>query len=108
MDGATATISTKAKSSGNAQVYKIDGSATGIKEIQYSPSTVNSVNQSTHIGEYYKITCGDGSKIKVVDPAAYRPKFYEGKPIYDVNTVCLNPQGQKIMFNPANNAWVPK
>jgi filamentous hemagglutinin len=44
----------------------------------------------------------------VVDPAAYRPKFYEGKPIYDVNTVCLNPQGQKVMFNPASNTWVPK
>jgi len=108
MDGATATLSTKAKSSGNAQVYKIDGSATGIKEIQYSPSTVDSVNQSAHIGEYYKITYGDGSKIKVVDPATYRPKFNEGKPIYDVNTVYLNPLGQKVVFNPANNTWVPK
>lgn len=73
MGGATATLSTKASSSGNAQVYKVDGSATGIKEIQYSPSTVDGVNQSTHIGEYYKITYGGGSKIKIVDPSTYRP-----------------------------------
>jgi filamentous hemagglutinin len=65
MDGATVTsIPAKASSSGNAQIFKVEGSATGIKEFQCSRSTVDSLNQSTHVGEYYKITYQNGSKIK--------------------------------------------
>ncbi|MCV4344086.1 hemagglutinin repeat-containing protein [Pseudomonas capsici] len=109
MDGATVTsVPAKASSSGNAQIFKVEGSATGIKEFQYSPSTVDNLNQSSHVGEYYKITYEDGSKIKVVDPSTYRPTFLGSDPIYDVNTTYLNPQGQKVIFNPANNTWVPK
>ncbi|MBI6711053.1 hypothetical protein YA0599_22830 [Pseudomonas syringae] len=40
MDGATLTPKVKASSSGNAQVYTLEGSTTGIKEIQYSSSTI--------------------------------------------------------------------
>ncbi len=94
MDGATVTsVPAKASSSGNAQIFKVEGSATGIKEFQYSPSTVDNLNQSSHVGEYYKITYEDGSKIKVVDPSTYRPTFLGSDPIYDVNTTYLNPQG---------------
>ncbi|MCR8931695.1 MULTISPECIES: two-partner secretion domain-containing protein [unclassified Pseudomonas] len=109
MDGATATLSTKSKTSGNAQVYEISGSATGIKEIQYSPSTVDSVNKSTHIGEYYRITYSDNTSVKVVDPDTYRPQFKgPNEPIYDKDTLFMNPQGQEVLFNPATNKWVPK
>lgn len=52
-----------------------------------------------HKGEYYKLTYADGSKVKVVDPVAYRPTFSSGSPIYDANTKYLNPQGQKVVFN---------
>ena len=109
MDGATATLSTKSKTSGNAQVYEITGSATGIKEIQYSPSTVDSAKKSTHIGEYYRITYSDNSSVKVVDPDTYRPQFKgPNEPIYDKDTLFMNPQGQEVSFNPATNKWVPK
>lgn len=64
MDGATATVSIKSKASGNAQVYKIEGGTTGVKEIQHSPSTIGKdVSPSTHQGEYYKITYSDGSAV---------------------------------------------
>lgn len=82
MDGATGTsVPARAGSSGNAQVFKVEGSAAEIKEIQYSPSTVDAPAQSSHVGEYYKITYEDGSKIKIVDPATYRPTFLGSDPI---------------------------
>lgn len=110
MDGAKLKyVPPKRKSSGNAQVYEVEGGATGIKEVQYSPSTVDKPLKSVHVGEYYKITYIDGSKVKVVDPLTYRPKFHgPSRPIYDANTVYLNPQGQKVIFNPSTNAWVKK
>ncbi|MFW3168016.1 DUF637 domain-containing protein [Pseudomonas syringae pv. syringae] len=108
MDGATLTPKVKASSSGNAQVYTVEGSTTGIKEIQYSPSTIGDDFLSTHKGEYYKLTYADGSKVKVVDPVAYRPTFSSGSPIYDANTKYLNPQGQKVVFNSSTNTWVPE
>ncbi|WP_439870493.1 two-partner secretion domain-containing protein [Pseudomonas syringae] len=108
MDGATLTPKLKASSSGNAQVYTVEGSTTGIKEIQYSPSTIGDNVLSTHKGEYYKLTYADGSKVKVVDPVAYRPTFSSGSPIYDANTKYLNPQGQKVVFNSSTNTWVPE
>ncbi len=108
MDGAKLKyVPPKTGTSGNAQVYKVEGGTTGIKEIQYSPSTVNASVKSVHVGEYYKLTYVDGSKAKVIDPATYRPTFQgPSKPIYDANTTYLNPQGQKVKFNPATNAWI--
>ncbi len=108
MDGAKLTyVPPKTGTSGNAQVYKVEGGTTGIKEIQYSPSTVDASVKSVHVGEYYKITYVDGSKAKVIDAATYRPTFQgPSKPIYDANTTYLNPQGQKVKFNPATNAWI--
>ncbi|WP_116865493.1 DUF6861 domain-containing protein [Pseudomonas savastanoi] len=110
MDGAKVTdVPPRASSSFNSQTFKIEGSATGIKKIQYSPSTLDKKLKSEHIGEYYKITLNDGSKIKVVDPTTYRPKFL-GKNIvnHDNNTIFLNPEGQKVIFNPGNNTWIPE
>jgi filamentous hemagglutinin len=108
MDGAKLTyVPPRPGTSGNAQVYKVEGGTTGIKTVQYSPSTVNAPIKSVHVGEYYKITYVDGSKAKVIDPSTYRPKFQgPSKPIYDANTTYLNPQGQKVKFNPATNTWV--
>ncbi|WP_262084565.1 MULTISPECIES: hemagglutinin repeat-containing protein [Stenotrophomonas] len=110
MDGATLVrIPAKANSSGNAQVYRVSGGATGIREIQYSPSTAGSAQKSVHVGEYYKLTYFDGSKVKVIDPSGYRPKFRgPGDPIYDNNTIYLNPQGQKVKFNHSTNTWIPE
>lgn len=109
MDGATLTQTYKAKSSGNAEVYKVEGSATGIKEIQHSPSTINkNVPPSEHRGEYYKITYSDGSKDKIVDVNEYRPKFTSGGAvIYDKNTRYLNHQGEEVRFSPSDNTWKP-
>lgn len=70
MDGAKlAYVPPKPGTSGNAQVYKVEGGTTGIKEIQYSPSTVDKAIKSTHVGEYYKVTYTDGSKAKIIDPS---------------------------------------
>lgn len=105
MDGAT--VVTKPpynKSSGNAQVFTVENSATGIKEVQFSPEN----KLSDHKGGYYKITYSNGDKVKIVDPDSYRPTFDKGMPIYDKNTMYLNPQGQQVFFNPAHNKWVPK
>lgn len=67
MDGATVE-NVAAKGSGNAQVFNVKGSATVIKQVQYSPSTVDSPPslQSDHIGEYYKLTFNGDSKIKLL------------------------------------------
>ncbi|MCP1571682.1 hypothetical protein J2S30_000061 [Herbaspirillum rubrisubalbicans] len=46
-------------SSGNAQIFTVENSATGIKEVQFSPSS----EKSQHAGQYYKLTYTDGSKI---------------------------------------------
>jgi filamentous hemagglutinin len=106
MDGATvATKAPRASSSGNAQVFTVKNSATGIKEVQFSPAS----DVSEHIGQYYKLTYTDGSKVKIVDPNSYVPSFKpNGMPLYDKNTVYLNPQGQQVVFNPATNTWVKK
>ncbi|AMO95564.1 hypothetical protein CFter6_2898 [Collimonas fungivorans] len=106
MDGATVTTKTPhASSSGNAQIFTVENSATGIKEVQFSPAS----DVSTHTGQYYKLTNTDGSKIKIVDPNSYAPSFKpNGMPLYDKNTVYLNPQGQQVVFNPATNTWVRK
>ncbi|WP_152225892.1 hypothetical protein [Pseudomonas sp. SCB32] len=110
MDGAKLTyVPPKTGTSGNAQVYKVEGGTTGIKEIQYSPSTVSGDVKSIHVGEYYKVTYVDGSKAKVIDPLTYRPTFQgPSTPIYDANTVYLNLQGQKVLLNPVANTWIPK
>lgn len=106
MDGATVTTKAPhASSSGNAQIFTVENSATGIKEVQYSPAS----DVSTYTGQYYKLTYTDGSKIKIVDPNSYAPSFKpNGMPLYDKNTVYLNPQGQQVIFNPATNTWVRK
>jgi filamentous hemagglutinin len=110
MDGAELKyVPPKTGTSGNAQVYKVEGGTTGIKEIQYSPSTADAAVKSVHVGEYYKITYVNGTKAKVIDPETYRPTF-EGpsSPIYDENTTYLNPQGQKVKFNSVTNVWRPE
>jgi len=108
MDGATVKSKAPyASSSGNAQIFTVENSATGIKEVQFSPAS----EVSTHGGQYYKITFADGSKVKVIDPSpnAYVPTFQKnGQPLYDKNTIYMNPQGQQVIFNPATNSWVPK
>lgn len=102
MDGAVVTMDPP-KFSGNAQVFVVEKSATGIKKMQFSPAS----DISDHLGQYYKITNSDGSKIKIIDPDSYRPKFTQtGMPQYDKNTVYLNPQGQNVLFDPATNSWV--
>ncbi|WP_173477416.1 two-partner secretion domain-containing protein [Pseudomonas chlororaphis] len=111
MDRFTVTSSTKSGTSGNAQVFKVsssDGGVSKIVEVQYSPSTAGAVKQSTHIGEYYKLTYADGSKIKIIEPATYRPTFERGQPVYDKNTVYLNPQGQNVKFDASQNLWTPQ
>ncbi|KPA91277.1 filamentous hemagglutinin family N-terminal domain [Pseudomonas asplenii] len=110
MDGANATVSIKKNTSGNAQVYEIEGSATGIVKIQYSPSTMGrDVPRSLHTGEYYKLTYKDGSEVKVIDPVGYRPKFYgPDRPIIESHVTYLNPAGQEVKFIPKTNTWVPK
>ena len=109
MDGATVE-NVAAKGAGNAQVFNVNGSATGIKQVQYSPSTVDLPPslQSDHIGEYYKLTFNDGSKIKIVDPTSYRPSFNNGQPLYDKRTTYLNPNGQSVIFDSVTNTWIPK
>lgn len=101
MDGATVTTKApRASSSGNAQIFTVENSATGIKEVQFSPAS----DVNTHLGQYYKLTSADGSKIKIIDPIKYTPSFKpNGMPLYDKNTVYLNPQGQHVVFNPATN-----
>ncbi|AZD00799.1 hemagglutinin repeat-containing protein [Pseudomonas chlororaphis] len=111
LDRFIVTSSTKSGTSGNAQVFKVsssDGGVSKIVEVQYSPSTAGAVKQSTHIGEYYKLTYADGSKIKIVEPATYRPTFERGQPVYDKNTVYLNPQGQNVKFDASQNLWTPQ
>ncbi|NWE72510.1 DUF637 domain-containing protein [Pseudomonas gingeri] len=108
MDGAMTAPSVRGSSSGNAQVFDVIGSATGIVKVQYSPSTVGKEVRSDHVGEYYKITYKDGSKVKVVDPYEYRPTFKNGEPIYDKNTIYYNPQGKKVVFESSKNLWVPE
>lgn len=83
MDGySVADKAAKAGSSGNAQIFKIEGHPF-MSEVQYSPSTLDltPLLQSKHMGEYYKFTLNDGSKIKIVDPTSYRPKFNNGQPL---------------------------
>lgn len=95
MDGATVTpVAARSKSSGNAKTFEDTNSATGIRTIQHSPLTIGKNAKSDHLGEYYKITYTDGSKVKIVDPSGYSPSF-EGpnRPIYDKNTTYLNPKG---------------
>lgn len=87
-------------SSGNAQIFTVEKSSTGITEVQFSPVS----ESSTHAGQYYKITYADGSKVKVVDPEKYVPTFQkDGMPQYDKNTIYVNPQGKEVIFNSMTN-----
>ncbi|MCL6484520.1 MAG: hypothetical protein I4O49_10160 [Janthinobacterium lividum] len=106
MDGATVKYKAPhVTSSGNAQIFTVENSATGIKEVQFSSAS----EVSTHTGQYYKITYVDGSKVKVVDPNGYAPSFkQDGTPLYDKNTIYLNPQGNQVIFNVATNVWIKK
>ncbi len=103
MNGATVTSKApRASSSGNSQVFTVENSATGIKEVQFSPES----NVSEHTGTYYKITYSDGSKVKIIDPVNYSPSFKnDGTPQYDKNTKYLNPKGNQVEFNTKTNAW---
>ena len=65
--------------------------------------------QSTHVGEYYKLTFNDGSKIKVVNTSSYRPTFNRsGQPVYDNRTTYLNSNSQSVIFDPGTNTWIAK
>jgi hypothetical protein len=105
MDGATITpISPRASSSGNAQIFKVEGSA-DVAQIQYSPATTDPL--ATHQGQYYKITFTDDSQAKIIDPNTYKVQFggAGNTPTLDKNTIFYNPQGKQINF--INGKWVP-
>ncbi|UQV44296.1 hypothetical protein KIV45_21010 [Janthinobacterium lividum] len=89
-----------ASSSGNAQIFKVEGNPL-IKEVQYSPSTADlaRAEQSQHIGEYYKFTYQDGSKVKVIDSQTYKMGEPENRMQY------VNQQGQSIKYDPATRTW---
>ena len=52
----------------NAQIFKVQGSSTGIVEVQFSPQS----DISSHKGQYYKFTYDDGSQLKIIDPNTYK------------------------------------
>ncbi|WP_226939253.1 hemagglutinin repeat-containing protein [Janthinobacterium sp. FT14W] len=101
MDGYTVVDkAAHASSSGNAQIFKVEGNPL-IKEVQYSPSTADlaRADQSQHIGEYYKFTYQDGSKVKVIDPQTYKMGAPENRMQY------VNQQGQPITYDAATRTW---
>ena len=108
MDGAILKkVDPRSSSSGNAIIYDIDNSASGIKRIQHSPSTLGKDKQSTHGGEYYKITYTNGSQVKIIDTNNYKLSFdKQGKPLYDKNTTYMNSNGNVIKFNTESNKWI--
>jgi filamentous hemagglutinin len=97
--GATITPgSARPSSSGNAQILNIEGSSTGVVQVQYSPAS----NQSSHGGQYYKFTYSDGTELKVIDPATYRVL---GWPENGGRTTFVNPGGMTITYDPALKTW---
>jgi hypothetical protein len=101
MDGYSVTVKPpRASTSGNAQVFTVDRHPF-IKEVQYSPSTAHKpvADRSQHVGQYYKFTYQDGSKVKIIDPQTYKLSAPEK------NTTYYNQSGQQIKFDPTTRAW---
>lgn len=97
----------KTGTSGNAQVYKVEGGTLALKRLNIVHLLLMPRSNRCMWVSAMEITYVDGSKAKIVDPATYRPTSQgPSKPIYDANTTYLNPQGQKVKFNPATNAWI--
>lgn len=91
MDGAVLTlVPPKAGTSGLAEVYRVDKSATGIKEVEYHPGG----GQHTKSGDmYYKIVMNDGTQIRIIDPnSSFKPGTIGSNQIY------LNQDGQKLKY----------
>jgi Hemagglutinin repeat len=97
--GATITPgSARASSSGNSQILNVEGSSTGVVQVQYSPASA----QSSHGGQYYKFTYVDGAELKVIDPATYRVL---GWPENGGKTTFQNPSGKVITYDPVSKTW---
>jgi hypothetical protein len=90
--------SARASSSGNAQILNVEGSSTGVVQVQYSPAST----KSRHGGQYYKFTFTDGSELKIIDPATYRVL---GWPENKGNTTFQNQSGKVISFDPITKTW---
>jgi len=91
MDGALLTsVPPKSGTSGLAQVYRVDKSATGIKEIEYHPGG----GQHSKSGDmYYKMVMNDGTQIRIIDPnSSFKPGTIAPNQIY------LNQNGQKLKY----------
>lgn len=91
MDGAVLTlVPPTSRISGLAQVYKVEKSATGIKEIEYHPGG----GQHSKSGDiYYKMVMNDGTQIRVIDPnSSFKPGTIASNQIY------LNQNGQKLKY----------
>jgi hypothetical protein len=97
--GATITPgSARASSSGNSQILNVEGSSTGVVQVQYSPAST----QSSHGGQYYKFTYADGAELKVIDPATYRVL---GWPENGGKTTFQNTSGKVITYDPVSKTW---
>lgn len=91
MDGALLTfVPPKSGTSGLAQVYRVDKSSTGIKEIEYHPGG----GQHSKSGDmYYKMVMNDGTQIRIIDPkSSFKPGTIAPNQIY------LNQYGQKLKY----------
>lgn len=95
MDGATVTRKPpRAGSSGNAQIYIVEGHQM-IKEIQYSPGG------GVHgVGEYYKFTYKDGLEVRIVDPS---PEFKPGT--ITRNQQYYDTKGNRLKYEGGH--WLP-
>lgn len=96
MDGAVLKLEPPKKgSSGLAQVYTVEKSATGIKEIEYHPGG----GTHTKSGDmYYKIVMNDGTQFRIIDPkSSFKPGTITSNQVY------LNPNGQKLKYQ--NGKW---
>jgi hypothetical protein len=78
----------------------VQGSSTGIVQIQYSPAS----ESSTHKGQYYKFTYKDGWQLKVIDPSTYRPRL-NGWPENDGKMTFVDKNGKTVVFNPETKTW---
>jgi filamentous hemagglutinin len=97
--GATARQgAVRTSSSGNAQILNVEGSSTGVVQVQYSPAST----QSSHVGQYYKFTYVDGSELKVIDPVTYRVL---GWPENGGKTTFMNPGGKVITYDSLSKIW---
>jgi filamentous hemagglutinin len=91
MDGATLVkIPAPRKSSGLGQSYRVEGSASGIKEFEYHPGG-GTAHQSG--APYYKIVKSDGTQIRIIDT---NNKFLPGE--VSSNQIYLNTKGQKLKY----------